>query len=50
MTAHTASHQKGRFGKHGYTLADYGIVPGELLERFKPYIERYGIPLEGAAR
>jgi hypothetical protein len=50
MTRRLEVRKKDRFGKHGYTLADYGIDSGELLERFKPYIERYGIPLESAAR
>jgi hypothetical protein len=48
MTAHTQSHKKGRFGKHGYNLEDYGLKAGEILERFRPYIDRYGIPLESA--
>jgi hypothetical protein len=47
MTAHVEAHQKGRFGKHGYALEEYGLLPGEIAERFRPYVERYGIPLEG---
>ena len=46
MTKRLEVRKKGRFGKHGYALADYGLEPGELLERFKPYNDRYGIPLE----
>jgi hypothetical protein len=46
MTAHVESHKKGRFGKHGYAPEEYGLNPGEVAERFRPYVERYGIPLE----
>lgn len=46
MSAHTASHAKGRFGKHGYSLQDYGLEAGALRERFQSYVERYDIPLE----
>ena len=49
MTRRLETRQKHRFGKHGYTLEDYGLRPGTLLERFKPYIERYGIALESGA-
>ncbi len=50
MTRRLEARKKDRFGKHGYTLEDYGLEAGEILERFRPYVERYGIPLEGAAR
>jgi hypothetical protein len=46
MTAHLESHKKGRFGKHGYAPENYGLNAGEIAERFRPYVERYGIPLE----
>ena len=46
MTVHVESHKKGRFGKHGYAPEEYGLNPGEIAERFQPYVERYGIPLE----
>jgi hypothetical protein len=46
MTAHVESHQKGRFGKHGYDPSEYGLDSGEIAEQFRPYVERYGIPLE----
>jgi hypothetical protein len=48
MTRRLEIRKKNRFGEHGYTLADYGLRHGAVLERFKPYIERYSIPLEGA--
>jgi len=46
MTAHVESHKKHRFGKHGYNPAEYGLNADAIRERFKPYIDRYGIPLE----
>jgi len=46
MTAHVKSHRKDRFGKHGYAPEEYGLNPDEVAERFRPYVERYGIPLE----
>ena len=46
MTAHVDSHPKGRFGRHGYDLTEFGLDAAELAERFSGYVERYGIPLE----
>jgi hypothetical protein len=37
---------KGRFGTHGYRLADYGLNADAIRERFAPYIERYGVQAE----
>jgi hypothetical protein len=49
MRAHVESHPKGRFGRHGYDLAEFGLDGDALAERFGPYVERYGIPLERSA-
>ena len=46
MTAHVESHPKGRFGHHGYNLAEFGLNGNELRERFAGYIDDYGIELE----
>jgi len=46
MTAHVESHPKGRFGKHGYDLAEFGLDGGALRERFAGYVSDYNIPLE----
>ena len=46
MDAHMASHPKGRFGRHGYDPAEFGLEAGAVAEQFRPYVERYGIPLE----
>ncbi len=46
MTDHVESRPKGRFGTHGYSPAEFGLNAGEIAERFRPYVERYDIPLE----
>ena len=46
MTAHVESHPKGRFGKHGYDLAEFGLDGSALRERFSGYVDHYDIPLE----
>jgi hypothetical protein len=48
MTAHVESRPKGRFGRHGYDPAEYGLDAAALAERFRPYVQRYDIPLETA--
>jgi hypothetical protein len=40
------AHPKGKFGTHGYELAEFGLDPGELAERFSGYVDRYGIAVE----
>ncbi|WP_157218886.1 sulfotransferase family protein [Flavisphingomonas formosensis] len=46
MQDHVESHPKGRFGKHGYDPEEFGLDAGAIAERFRPYVERYDIPLE----
>ena len=46
MTAHVASHPKGRFGRHAYDPGEFGLDAAMIAERFRPYIERYDIALE----
>ena len=41
-----ASNQKGKHGKHAYDLAEYGLSKEGVRERFKDYIESYGIPVK----
>jgi hypothetical protein len=49
MTQHIASHPKGRFGRHAYDLGEFGLDAAMIAERFRPYVERYDVPLEHAA-
>lgn len=37
-----AENPKGRFGKHSYTLEQFGVTEGEVRERYKDYREQYG--------
>jgi Sulfotransferase family len=46
MTAHVQSHPKGRFGLHGYNLAEFGLDAGGLRDRFAGYVADYDVPLE----
>lgn len=46
MAAHIESHPKGRFGRHGYDPEEFGLDAAAIAERFRPYVDRYDIPLE----
>jgi hypothetical protein len=34
-------------GVHGYDLAEFGLDPAQLRERFSDYVNRYDVPEEG---
>ena len=42
MQACLAANPKGKFGKHTYTLEQFGVTEGEVLERYRDYREQYG--------
>jgi hypothetical protein len=46
MTDYVDANPKGKFGAHGYDLAEFGLNAGELTERFADYVARYDIPTE----
>ena len=46
MADELARHPQGSFGAHRYDLASYGLVEGELRERFAGYVEKYDVPHE----
>ncbi len=50
MSEYVAAHAKGSLGVHGYDLAEYGLDPAELTERFSGYVERYGVVAEPTDR
>jgi hypothetical protein len=50
MTAYVGANPKGKFGVHGYDLAEFGLDGAELAERFAGYVARYDIPTERAAQ
>ena len=48
MQAHLTSTPQGRFGRHTYDLADFGVTPGALRERFSGYLSRYDVTASSA--
>ncbi len=38
---------KGKFGKHKYSLEEWGLDPAKLREKMRPYTDHYGVALEG---
>jgi hypothetical protein len=49
MAEHVESHPKDRFGRHAYDPGEFGLDAAAIAERFRPYVERYNIPLEHGA-
>jgi len=43
IDAYVATSRSGRFGKHHYDLAEFGLADREIAERFAPYVERYDV-------
>jgi hypothetical protein len=41
--AHRVDNRQGQHGKHEYQLDDWGLTNEDVLSRFAPYIERFGI-------
>jgi hypothetical protein len=46
IAAYGNAHPKGKFGTHGYDLAEFGLDAGELAERFAGYVDRYDVAVE----
>jgi len=46
MTTYVESNPKGKFGAHGYDLAEFGLNGAELTERFADYVARYDVATE----
>jgi Sulfotransferase family len=47
MRAYMANKPKDRFGKHVYDLADYGLTPDYIRERFGDYCRDFSIKTKG---
>lgn len=45
MRTHATTHVKDRFGRHSYSLEDWGLDRSALTERFAPYLDRYAAHL-----
>jgi hypothetical protein len=50
LTDYVAAHPKDSLGVHGYDLAEFGLDPARLRERFSDYVARYDVPEERRAR
>jgi Sulfotransferase family len=46
IAAYLAANPKGSRGAHRYDVAEFGLRPDELRQRFAGYIERYDIPVK----
>lgn len=46
VAAWIAEHRQGKFGKHRYSLAQFGIEPDEIRALFGRYLDHYRIELE----
>jgi len=46
LRRHARENPQGRHGAHEYSLADYGLTPGRVRERFADYIRRYDLPAD----
>jgi hypothetical protein len=46
MQGYLDANPKGKHGKHDYDLAEFGLSKEAVHERFKGYIEDYGIPVK----
>jgi hypothetical protein len=46
LEQHIADHPKDKHGAHRYDLAEFGLTPEVVRERFAPYIERFGLPAD----
>lgn len=46
ILAYLARRPEQQFGKHDYSLEEFGLDRAHLIELFKPYGERYGVTVE----
>ncbi len=49
MDAYLRAHPRGRLGRVDYRLADFGLCPAELRERFRFYVDHFGLESESTA-
>jgi len=46
MRARVENHPKGRHGEHDYGLEEFGLSREDVVQRFGPYVERFGLDWE----
>jgi hypothetical protein len=49
ISAYVDAHPRGQFGAHRYDVAEFGLDPDELADRFSGYTDRYAVPREHRA-
>ncbi|MYB11081.1 MAG: sulfotransferase [Acidimicrobiia bacterium] len=47
MAAWMDENPQDRFGRHRYTLDQFGLSADEVRDQFAPYVDRYQVPSEG---
>ncbi|MXW59340.1 MAG: sulfotransferase [Acidimicrobiia bacterium] len=47
MAAWMDENPQDRFGRHRYTLDQFGLPADEVRDQFAPYVDRYQVPSEG---
>ena len=50
MESYVTTSRTGKVGVHDYDLAEFGLDPGEIADRFASYVDRFKIPLERGRR
>jgi len=49
ITAYLAAKPRAVHGAHRYSVAEFGLDRDELRERYRPYVERFGVAVERTA-
>jgi hypothetical protein len=44
-----AGRPRGQHGRHGYTLAEFGLTLGDIRAAFHDYVDAFDVPLEASA-
>jgi len=50
MRTYLDNNRQGKYGRHCYSLQEYGLDPQVLLESNYEYMQRYGFTIEGVVR
>jgi hypothetical protein len=46
VLGYLAAKPKDRHGRHGYSAAEWGIDADAVRSRLRPYLDRFGVPVE----
>ena len=50
MRTYLVNNRQGKYGRHSYSLQEYGLDPQGLLESNYEYMQRYGFTVENVVR